>query len=87
MEPAFNDEKYQKSSIKEKIALLKNFLPKILVENKEAYSILSKGVHELKENECLDSFELLLSTIELILEEILITKENAKMEATIKKGI
>ena len=76
-----------KSRIVEKIVLLKNHLPNILVENKEAYSILSKGVHELEESECIDNFDLLSTTIELILDELLNEKQRMKREAVIKTGI
>lgn len=85
--PEFDNEKYHKSRIVEKIIQLKDYLPKILVDNKEAYSILSKGVHELEESECLENFDLLKTTIELILDEILNDKNREERELAIKSGI
>ncbi len=84
---AFDQEEYQKSRFVEKMLLLKEYLPDILIQNKEAYSILSKGVHELEENECLESIGLLSATIELILEEMLNEKQRKEREKVIKSGI
>lgn len=62
-------ELYNKSRMAEKIDLLKDELPNFLVENKSLYGILSKGIHELSEEECLDSFQIVKLGIELILDE------------------
>ncbi|MEZ4843255.1 MAG: hypothetical protein R3A43_03275 [Bacteroidia bacterium] len=59
----------------EKIELLKSFLPNFLVKNKVLYGILSKGIHELKEQECLDIFPVVKLGVELILDEKLKQKE------------
>ena len=53
----------------EKINLLKSYLPEYLIENRKIYSILSKGVHELSEDECLTFFDTVKLGIELILDE------------------
>jgi hypothetical protein len=66
------------SRMKERIALLSNYLPGFLVENAGIYSILSKGVHELSEEECLSYFPVIKTGIELILDE--------KLEADLKRG-
>lgn len=69
---AFNgwdEDLYKKSRMDEKISLLKHSLPDFLVENKSVYSILSKGIHELKEDECLGIFPKIKLGIELILDE------------------
>lgn len=60
---------YEKSTVDQKINILKEYLPIFLVENSIIYSILSKGIHELSEKECLDIFEPLKLGIELILDE------------------
>lgn len=52
-----------------KVEILKNYLPSQLVEMKSIYSILSKGLHELSEEECLAYFEPLKLSIELILDQ------------------
>lgn len=69
---------YQKAHIEEKITLLKNSLPNFLVENKSLYSILSKGIHELTESECLGAFPITRLGIELILDEKLEKLERDK---------
>jgi len=57
------------SDFKKKIDLAKDYLPEFLVSNKKIYSILSKGIHQLEEKECNDSFPLLRTAIEIILDE------------------
>jgi hypothetical protein len=53
----------------EKIELLQSYLPPLLIEMKFIYSIMSKGVHSLSEEECLEYFKPLRVGIELILEQ------------------
>lgn len=79
----WNENTYQKSRMKEKITLLKNSLPDFLVENKSLYSILSKGIHELQEAECLAAFPTTKLGIELILDEKL---EKLAREEKIKQA-
>ena len=40
----------------EKIEALKPYLPEVLVANKNIYGIVSKGIHELSEEECREMF-------------------------------
>lgn len=65
----WNEDDYKKSKVAEKIELLKHHLPSFLVANKSMYSILSVGIHQLEEQECLRYFEALKVGIELILDE------------------
>jgi len=65
----WNEENYNRSRMDEKIGLLKDYLPEFLVKNKIIYSILSKGIHELSEDECLKYFAPVKLGIELILDE------------------
>ncbi|KKL23256.1 hypothetical protein LCGC14_2427220 [marine sediment metagenome] len=37
--------------------MIKDYLPEFLVENRSLYAILSKGIHALSEDECLQYFE------------------------------
>jgi len=80
-------EAFERCRMSEKIELLKNYLPNFLIKNKVAYGILSKGVHELSEEECINSFNLLEKTIELILSEKLEKKEKRDMEEAITKDL
>jgi hypothetical protein len=49
--------------------LLNEQLPPFLVEHKQWYGIVSKGIHELTESECLDYFPVVRSGIEVVLEQ------------------
>jgi hypothetical protein len=63
------EDNFRKSKMEEKITILKDYLPEFLVEHKILYSILSVGIHELSENECLMYFDVVKSGIEQILDE------------------
>jgi len=80
-----------------KIEMLKDYLPAFIVQNKKIYSILSKGIHELDENECLKYFDTIEQSIEMILDEILEQKSKevkqksltsliANITGTLRKG-
>ncbi len=72
---------FQQSRMEEKIRLLKDFLPAFLVEQRQLYSILSKGIHALTETECLESFPIVRAGIELILDQKVAAKQqHDKME-------
>lgn len=73
---------YQKSKMDEKIRLLDNYLPDFLVENRLIYRILSMGIHELNEEQCLSFFPALKTGIEMILDEKIMEAE--KNEKTAK---
>lgn len=75
--------KFDQSRMNEKINLIKNYLPDFLVKNKTIYNILSKGIHELSEKECLDYFNVVRQGIELILDEKLdaLRKEEKRKKA------
>ena len=83
----WNEEKYSKSRMKEKIQLLSHELPSFLVEHPEMYSLLSKGIHELSEHECLEHFDTLKIAIELILDEKLEDNKKEQKIAKAKKSI
>lgn len=65
----WDDKKYQDLKMQDKIKILESQLPSFLVEYKNLYSILSKGIHQLSEDECLESFEIIKIGIEIILDE------------------
>jgi hypothetical protein len=68
----WNEEKeasYQKSRMPERIQLLNGYLPNRLVKNSSLYGVLSKGIHELAEQECLSYFDLVQNAILMILKE------------------
>ena len=61
--------------MEEKIKLVAPYLPTLLLETKQIYGVLSKGVHVLEEQECLSSFSNAKLVIELILDEHLLQLE------------
>jgi hypothetical protein len=79
----WKEEEYLSKRMAEKIQMLKNELPPFLVEHPKIYSILSKGIHELSESDCLKNFETLKLGTELILDQRLEAKEREnKIKAT-----
>lgn len=64
----------------EKINALKNYLPTVLVNNRNIYKIISKGIHELSEDECIDMFPFVKAGIEVILDDLIAKKEQAEKE-------
>lgn len=73
-------EDFEQLKFDNKIDLLKDYLPITLVKNKNVYGIVSKGIHELAENECREMFPYIRAGIELILDDLLAQKERAKKE-------
>ena len=79
---SWDESLYIKSRMAEKIQMLSDQLPQFLVEHKALYSILSKGVHELTEEECLKAFPVVKLGIEMILDAKLREhEERKKLEA------
>jgi len=64
-----NDGTKRNRRFDEKIHLLRGYLPDFLVDHSKIYSIVSKGIHELNEDECKKYFPVLLGSIESILDE------------------
>lgn len=81
----WDEDQFRSCRYSEKIQMLSGFLPEFMVKNKSAYGILSKGVHELSEAQCLSYFDVLSSAIELIAEEKLAKKEIEKKKMIFKK--
>lgn len=73
--------------MEEKVEILKDFLPSQLVEMKSIYKILSRGVHELSEEECLKYFTPLKLSIELILDQKIENAKKRERDAIVKKQL
>lgn len=71
----WSEDAYSRERMAGRIRMLRDHLPTFLSENANVYSILSKGVHELSENDCLAHFSTLRISVELILDERLERKE------------
>lgn len=74
----WDETEYAKSRMGEKILLLTAHLPKFLVEHRSLYGILSKGIHELTEEECLKAFPVVKLGIEIILDAKLREQQERK---------
>lgn len=62
-----DDEKFEKAKVAERIKMLEGYLPEVLIKNTTVYGILSKGIHELSEEECLKYFPVVKECIYQIL--------------------
>ena len=80
-------ELFEKQRMDEKIESLKGYLPPFIVENHGIYGILSKGIHELSEDECLAYFDCMRQSIELILDERLEQLARKRKQEEVKKSI
>ncbi|MGZ8227863.1 MAG: hypothetical protein ACXWT3_14705, partial [Methylococcaceae bacterium] len=65
----WDEGKFNQSRMTEKIQLLVGHLPSRLVKSANLYGILSKGLHELSEQECKDNYVLVRQAIQLILKQ------------------
>jgi hypothetical protein len=74
----WDEERYNKGRVDEKISMVQQYLPDFLVKNRLIYGILSKGIHELNEEECIGMFPIVKTGIELILDEKLAEREQQK---------
>ncbi|MBR5328435.1 MAG: hypothetical protein IKV31_07865 [Paludibacteraceae bacterium] len=82
---AIDKEQYARGRMNDKITLLRDYLPGTLVEIKDVYGILSKGIHELSEEECLQYFDAMKNGIELIQDDKLEQKrKEQKRKATLE---
>lgn len=77
-------EDFNKLRMSEKVNVLQDYLPTQLVEMKIIYWILSKGVHELSEEECLKYFNPLKLSIELILDQRIEIEQKKNKDQKIK---
>ncbi|MCI5510137.1 MAG: hypothetical protein MR436_06805 [Eubacterium sp.] len=64
---AIDNETFEQARVAERIKMLEGYLPDILVKNTTIYGILSKGIHELSEEECRKYFPVVKECIYQIL--------------------
>lgn len=82
-----DDKDFFTARFDEKIDILKDYLPKFLVENRAIYGILSKGVHELDEEDCNEYFPVLYKSITMILDEIIEKKKKLEEQKGLANSI
>lgn len=61
---------FETSKMDNRLKLLANHLPDVVLDNKPLYGVLSAGIHELSEQDCLKYFSIVRSVIELILDDM-----------------
>lgn len=84
---AIDEKQFDSMRMDERIKSLKGYLPSFIVENNGIYGILSKGIHELTEDECLAYFDCMRKSIELILDERLEQLAKKKKIEEVKKTL
>ena len=72
--PKEDREAFLSRRMEERIDYLKDLLPTVIVTQRRIFSILSKGIHQMEEDECLKHFPIIKESIELMLEEHLSKK-------------
>ncbi|MCD7804485.1 MAG: hypothetical protein LUH03_04925 [Oscillospiraceae bacterium] len=81
---AFDEAKYQSLHFNEKISYLENTYNKVIIPaeveqvREKLYGVLSKGVHESSEEECLELYPYVRCIIEVFLDDIIQRKERKK---------
>ncbi len=80
------EEDFINARMVDKIDLLKEYLPEVIVENKILYGFVSKGVHELSEKECKEYFSIIKDGIELILDEKIAKRKAQDKKDNFKKN-
>jgi hypothetical protein len=87
LESGWHEGEYQKSRYKEKIAILKDKLPKFLTDNAKLYSVLSKGLHDMTEEECKKNFPVTKKALEAILNELQAKKDEEATNNEIENAL
>ncbi len=87
-----SEDEFSKKTTEEKISCLKKVLsdkniPEILSQNKKLYSVMSKGIHELKENECAKMYDSIKNIIDSILEIELSKVKHKKITNSFQKEL
>ena len=80
-------EEYSHSRVAERIDLLKKYLPNALVSNKAFYGIVSKGIHELSEEDCIAYFPVVQEGIMLILRQWKAKQEEIETEQRLSASL
>ena len=80
---AIDNDLFNKAHVDEKITMLKDYLPKMLTDNTVLYGILSKGIHQLSEEDCIEYFPVLRDCIFMILNEWDEMRKKKEKEASV----
>lgn len=78
---------FETSKMDNRLKLLSSHLPDVVLENKPLYGVLSAGIHELSEEDCLNYFSIVRSVIELILDEMEHSRQMEEKKKNAKKEL
>ncbi|MBB5623737.1 hypothetical protein HDE69_004824 [Pedobacter cryoconitis] len=79
--------KYNELRFKEKMDLVKDYLPQTFTENPTLYSIASSGIHSLTEEQCIEYFTPLKDCIILCLDEMLSELKKQTLKNSVKASL
>ena len=82
-----DEETYKDARVAERIKMLATYLPKTLVESTAFYGIVSKGIHELSEEDCIAYFPVLKEFIFMILRQWEQLRKEEEAEKQIKDSL
>lgn len=77
----------RRRKVAEKIKLLKGYLPGFMIQNASVYGIVSKGIHELSEDECRKYFDVLYESVIEILDDLYAEKQKEENQDRLTKAI
>ena len=80
-------EGFESMSVEDQVLALKNVLPEEVVQNRKVYRVLSKGIHQLDEDECLAHYNVMHAAIVEILERDIYDQQRAKTSADLRKAV
>lgn len=80
-------EDYTKNKVQDRIKMLSGYLPELLVKNGVIYGIISKGIHELTEEQCISFFPVLRDAIIMILEQREEKRKKKLIEQNLSKSL
>ena len=83
----WSEAEFEKLRMAERIEFLKDHLPEFLVKNKKLYGILSLGIHELNEADCLGFFSVIRASTIYILDEDKRKKEELAQRKAVETEI
>jgi hypothetical protein len=84
---SWDEGEFTNKRMNEKIQFLRDYLPALLVKNAASYGILSDGLHNLSEEDCLAFFPILRTGILLILQQDIERKARAASETEFSKAV
>ena len=84
---SIDEEAFDKARVDAKITMLSDHLPKLLTGNPTLYGVLSKGIHELTEKECIEYFPVVRDCIFMILNEWDEMRKRKEKEESIGKAL